>query len=213
VIDRIIGIAGLALALLIYIAPMRWPTIPKPLVDCGLVLAGILIGIAVAPIVYLPGARPAPQHTLIGPTKFHLNMTGANIFLTDPTIDAPKQYTGISLNAKIWNTGKPSFATDWMLTVSPPGERPVIAQFTNIPEVLRVGGAINSAVIRQSDSLERATSESPVQSTPISGALLFYTNLPKPKVVDPRTILSLSVKDENENETVLSKSIGDWMQR
>jgi hypothetical protein len=48
--------------------------------------------------------------------ELRLSLLGGNIFVPD---GAP-ELTGIALNARIWNTGEPSAATGWALTIIPP---------------------------------------------------------------------------------------------
>ncbi|WGZ94841.1 MAG: hypothetical protein QJT81_02300 [Candidatus Thiothrix putei] len=60
-------------------------------------------------------------------------MIGAGVFDPDAT-DMRGVWTGIGINAKIWNTGASSVATEWLLFVIPENETPVIAQLTEIPD-------------------------------------------------------------------------------
>jgi hypothetical protein len=55
---------------------------------------------------------------------FKVLMMGANIFV--PTQE--KGWSGIALQAKIWNVGAPSVVVSWSLTIITPGQTPVIAQ-------------------------------------------------------------------------------------
>jgi len=144
--------------------------------------------------------------------ELKISMLGGNIFVPDAP-DLHDQYTGIALVVRIWNTGKPSIATSWSLVVVPQGQQPVVAQFTKIPDQLRAGGQLNSAVIRASDDLDPKTIRAPVTDIPLQGTLLFYVKLKKAIVVDPGTRLELSVQDAYGTEYVANKNIRDWMSR
>jgi hypothetical protein len=138
-----------------------------------------------------------------------ISMSGANVFVPDEARDL----TGIALDATVWNTGTPTRATEWNLAVIPQGKRPVIAQLTAIPEFLRLGGAINSGVIRGSDALDQKTLAADIGNSPISGKLLFYVPMKQEVVLAPSTRLELSVKDINKKETIIAKRMGDWLHR
>ncbi|MCX6634066.1 MAG: hypothetical protein NT090_03080 [Acidobacteria bacterium] len=101
----------------------------------------------------------------------------------------------------------------FLLVVIPKGGMPVVAQLTMIPEQLRVGGSINSGVIRASDALDVRTAKYPVAATPVDGTLLFCVPLKKSLVLDPSTRLELSVKDIRESESAARQPMGDWLQR
>jgi hypothetical protein len=143
--------------------------------------------------------------------NLHLSMSGGNVFVPGAP-DLRGSLTGIAINAKVWNTGNPSVATEWGLAVIPKGQIPVVAQLTKIPDQLTVGGQYNSVVIRASDALDARTAKEPI-SNPEDGILLFYVKLPKSVVVDPATQLELSVKDIYGTETVVRQLMGNWLQR
>lgn len=64
-----------------------------------------------------------------------VSMLGGNVFVPDAP-DMKDRLTGIQINARIWNVGSPSVATEWSLMVVPQGMLPVIAQLTEAPELL-----------------------------------------------------------------------------
>jgi len=156
----------------------------------------------------------APRMDTGGPsTKPELKvlMTGANIFIPNAP-DMRRHLTGLAIDVRVWNTAKPSIATDWGLSVIA-GGRIVKAQLTRIPDELRVSGTINSTVIHASQDLSMKTSKEPVGNTVQEGTLLFYVNLDKATVVSASTQLELSVKDENGAASTARQSVGDWLQR
>jgi hypothetical protein len=143
--------------------------------------------------------------------KLSVLMIGGNVFIPD-TSDM-QDLTGIALKAKVWNTGSPSVATEWSLTVTPKGKTPVIAQWTQMPETLTLYGTPNSTIIHSSDALDKKTAESPIGDTPIDGTLLFYVKIQKSVVLDPSTRLDLSVKDIHGGTGSDTHLMGDWLQR
>jgi hypothetical protein len=150
-------------------------------------------------------AKQEPESKL---PEFHLLLDGGNIFIPDQA----KELTGISLDARIWNLGKPSIVTAWSLTILPKDLMPIRAQFTKIPAELLIGGA-NSTVIRASGSLADKTSKDTVGTDLVSGVLLFYVKLSKKTVVRPDTWLELSAKDLYGNEFTARQRMGDWLSR
>ena len=55
-IDRAIAFLGLASALLAWLAPLKWPKIPKGVLDSALFIGGVLVGVALSPLVWAPDA-------------------------------------------------------------------------------------------------------------------------------------------------------------
>ena len=176
----------------------------------GIGLGIFLIGVAVG--LLISSQRSGSETQSARQPKLRLSMAGANIFIPD-AMDMHNRFTGIGINAKVWNTGAPSVATEWLLFVIPENGTPVVGQLTAIPESLRLGGAVNSTIIRASDSLESKTKNTQVQTTPIEGTLLFYVAMKKEVVQAPSTRLELIVKDINGEETKATQLIGDWLQR
>lgn len=149
-----------------------------------------------------------------GPSKpeLRLAMSGGNIFtLVAPGLRGP--HTGILLNAKVWNVGKPSVATTWALLVFAQDKTPVIAQHGHIPDQLILSGKFSNRVIRASDALDEKTKTTPITEIPIEGILLFYVPLSKSIVLEQTTKLVLSVKDINEFESITEQVVGRWIQR
>lgn len=190
-----------------------WATISLALVCCGYIYVKLAITNGQSTEnnkssyhhENIKDVAPSPRHSDI-----MLSMLGGNIFIPNAP-GAVGHLTGIGLNVKIWNIGAPSVVTEWSLFVIPKNEIPVIAQLTEMPESLRVGGINNSAVIRSQDSLESKTKITPVETTPIEGTLLFYVPLQQEIVLMPSTRLELIAKDINGKETKSTKTIGDWM--
>jgi len=50
-LDRAIGLVGIALALIVFFAPMRWPKMPSGVIHAGFAVAFLLIGLACGLIV------------------------------------------------------------------------------------------------------------------------------------------------------------------
>lgn len=154
---------------------------------------------------------PTGQQAVSGDLpKFTISLLGGNIFIPEEARDI----TGIALDARIMNAGAPSIAADWKLLVIPKGRTPVLAQYTKVPETLRLGGERSSAVIRGSQSLGELTGRQAVQKgTAVDGVLLFYVRLPKTEVKAQSTIMEVSVRDIHGAETVTQQRIGDWLSR
>ena len=141
-----------------------------------------------------------------------VSISGANVFAPDAK-DVHNRLTGIALNARIWNTGIPSVATEWSLVVVPQNMTPVIAQLTSIPETLQLTGPISTAVIHAADALDTKTLTTPIGAIPVEGVLLFYVPLEREIVINPSTKLELTVKDIYSSETKAIQIIGEWLRR
>lgn len=150
---------------------------------------------------------PAPSKPAL-----RIAMAGGNVFVPEaPGLN--DRFTGIAIETRLWNTGKPSVATSWSLVVVPQGHIPVVGQLTKIPETLRLGGEFNSTIIRASDALDVKALTTPASEIPMQGTLLFYLEMPKNLVVDKGTRLELSVKDIYGQETVIKQEVREWIQR
>ncbi|MGO8753677.1 MAG: hypothetical protein ACLQHK_00400 [Gallionellaceae bacterium] len=141
-----------------------------------------------------------------------LSMSGANIFIPDAP-DMRNHLTGIAINAKVWNTGVSSVATEWSLSVILKDMPPIIAQLTKIPNSLHLNGPINSTIIRAKDALDDKTKRIQIQRTPVEGTLLFYVPIKKNLIMEPSTKLELKVKDIYGKESATTKVMGDWLSR
>ena len=144
--------------------------------------------------------------------ELRLSLFGGNVFIPDAP-DVRDRLTGIHLRAMIWNTGAPSVATSWALTVVPQAETPVRGQLTAIADRVRAAGSINSAVIRGADALDVKTRRESISATPVEGDLLFYCEIAKEVVMRPTTRLELAVKDIYGKESVFTQLMGDWLSR
>jgi len=136
---------------------------------------------------------------------------GGNVFVPDGP--GTKGLTGIAIDAKVWNTGGPSVATDWALFVIPKGVAPVVGQLTKMPDTLRLAGPINSSVITAAESLDAKTASTPVGNIPVAGRLLFYVPLSRDIVLAPTTQLRVDVFDIYKKGTTTSKLMGEWLRR
>jgi len=126
--------------------------------------------------------------------ELRLAISGANVF-TPTAPDMRDRFTGVAVDAKVWNIGGPSVATDWVFFVIPEGGIPIRAQFTKIPDHLSLGGMLTSRVIYASEALDTKTAQNQISSVPIEGTLLFYVQLPKDIVTAKGTRWELSVTD------------------
>jgi hypothetical protein len=200
-IDRAIGLFGLALALVIGLlafVPEGWPKIPLWLTLTGIGVGIFLCGLGVGLVMsgWRGGSHPRPN--------LRLSLLGGNIFTPDAK-DVRNRLTGIVLDISVWNTGAPSVATEWSLFVVAQNAAPVPAQVTEIPEALRLGGLINSAVIRSSESLQDKTKVTPISNAPVQGKLLFYVTMKLEIVRAASTRLELTVKDMYGTESRVTK--------
>lgn len=143
-----------------------------------------------------------------GKPEFVLQLDGGNIFIPDQK----PSLTGIVLDTIIINTGTPSIARDWQLSVVPPEGSPKTAQLTKIPKSLVARGQFNTMHINEAESLVESTLDRPLEANvPRSGKLLFYVSLPKHTV--EHSVLELSVKDVKGNPFFVRKDIKEWMSR
>jgi hypothetical protein len=141
--------------------------------------------------------------------SFRLLLQGANIFIPD----ADPKLTGIVLDVIITNTGTPSVALDWSLSVVPSTGAPKAAQFTEMPKSLVARGPSHTAYyLNASESLALSTLNDPLETNiPRSGKLLFYIALPKQTVVD--SMLELSVTDVKGNHFMVRQNTSEWLHR
>jgi len=166
----------------------------------GLVLFGVGLGLVIADQRgWGEPARP----------ELHVKLLGANVFIPDqwPSV------TGIGLQTRVWNTGALSIVTDWTLKVIPNGKQAVVAQLTEMPNVLTATGEISTGILRAEDSLEKKTRTAQVGITPVDGTLLFYIPLPRDVVRANDTTWELTAKDIYEKETAVSQLLGNWIGR
>jgi hypothetical protein len=209
-LDRAIGLFGLALALILGVwglAPEGWPKMPAWATLSGIGVGILLVGLAAGLII--ADRRNVHSIAVVQRPEFHLTVPGANIFIPD----AQPAWTGIGVDARIWNTGAPSIATDWSMQIVPNGGDVVNAQLTAMPNVLSATGPFNSAKLLAANSLEAKTRDTPVGAVPVDGVLLFYVALPKATVQAPDTRWEITVKDIYENKTQVTKLMGDWLHR
>jgi hypothetical protein len=210
VLDRAIGLVGLALALILglwSLAPEGWPKMPAWATLDGIGVGILLVGLAAGLII--ADRRNIHSAAVIQRPEFHLTIPGANIFIPD----AQPTWTGVGVDARIWNTGAPSIVTDWSMKIVPNGGDAVNAQLTAMPNVLSATGSFNSTKLLAANSLEAKTRDTPVGATPVEGVLLFYIALPKAAVQAPDTRWEITVKDIYESETRVTQLIGDWLSR
>jgi hypothetical protein len=142
------------------------------------------------------------------PPKFRLLLSGGNIFIPDQAPDL----TGIVLDATVINTGSPSAAVDWHLSVIPEEGKPQQAQLTRMPPSLVARGPVNTAYLSASESLDESTLKTPLETNvPRSGKLLFYIKIPKAQVMT--SVIELSVTDTNGDPFMVRQNLKDWLAR
>lgn len=208
-LDRAIGLTGLALALIVGLWPLTpegWPKMPAWVTLSGIGLGILLIGLAAGMII---ADHKTPQSSQQQRPEFHLAIDSANVFVPD----AKPDLTGIGLDARIWNTGTASPATGWAMKIIPNGGQPISSQLTTLPNVLSATGPFNSSRMLAANSLVLKTNNNNVGDSPIAGILLFYVALPQAIVQAPETVWELTVRDIHEKETTIRQLVGDWLQR
>jgi hypothetical protein len=133
-------------------------------------------------------------------------LQGGNIFVPD----GKPSWTGIVLNVIVINTGAPSIAVDWGLSIIPATNAPARAQLTKIPRSLVARGQVGSSYVSESESLVESTLNDPLETdVPRSGKLLFYVVLPQNEVKN--SVLELSVTDANGRPFMVRQDIKDWL--
>ena len=148
-------------------------------------------------------SRSVPA-ALAEPPYFALQIDGGNFFIPDKM----PQLTGILLDVLIINSGTPSIARDWKLSIIPPSGAPKAAQLTRIPPSLVARGEVNTAIVSASESfLESCLARSLDAGVPRIGELLFYIALPKPDVM--QSVIELSVRDAKGNPFQVRKDLRD----
>jgi hypothetical protein len=158
-------------------------------------------------------SRPAPEPRGVvsnakEPPDFRILLMGGNVFVPDKE----PGLTGIVLDAVITNTGSPSVAMDWQLSVIPLTGSPRQAQLTKMPASLVARGAFNTGHINAAESLDESTLSDPLQTdVPRSGKLLFYVTLPKQDVM--ASVLELSVKDVRGRPFMVRQDMKQWLSR
>jgi len=140
---------------------------------------------------------------------FSLELLGGRIYMptNEPTL------TGFALDARIHNTGAPSYATNWALTVILPGGTSVPAHPAAPPPILRLPGG---PAIPQADfSLEDQTRNVQLQREvpPVQSKILFHAEIPRDDVLASDTFLELSVEDMDGRRVSTQKRMGDWLTR
>jgi len=133
------------------------------------------------------------------PTKFLLTIGPPDVFIPTPK-GSQNSRTGVLVRATIWNTGKPSFAPEWSLTVIPRnGMTPVREDSIPInPMGLRVGGTNAAFEISQDEDISIKTKLAKVAETPVEGSVRFFFHLPQSVVENSR--IKLTVKDSRGSE-------------
>jgi hypothetical protein len=140
--------------------------------------------------------------------NFKITMLGGNFFVPDKRPDL----TGIALDVRIRNAGIPSIATDWALKVVLPDGTSIRPQLTKMPKTLTLKGQSGVVALSSSESLDSTTFSRNIDAgNPAEGQLLFYTPTPKSVIVNPHTILVLSVQDVAGKIFSATQEIGSWL--
>lgn len=139
---------------------------------------------------------------------FLLNIEGAtcSVLPSDPKI------TEIVFDATIRNSGGPSVATGWKLTVTPKGGDAVLAQYEPIPK-----GRLDNLPLISAKSSESLADQVAKHAIPaekvISGRLMFHVRMPLATVQDPASVFTLSVQDLVGNPFSTSRRAGEIVRR
>jgi len=142
------------------------------------------------------------------PPNFAIQIDGGNVFIPDQMPDL----TGIALEVLIINSGSPSIARDWQLSVAPLSGAPKTAQITRIPKSLTLAGGGNTVPLTEADSLVESCLDHLLEAgKPRRGTILFYIALPKSNVM--QSVFELTVKDAKGNLFQARRDMNDWMTR
>ena len=79
-LDRAIGIVGLALASFGLIAQYRWEKVPRWVTDVGLAIDCVLVRLAIAPLVGLPGTGAVSAGGTAAKPDIHFKLWGGGVF-------------------------------------------------------------------------------------------------------------------------------------
>jgi len=161
----------------------------------------LLLGILLTSISW--GIQPKPP-------KFSILIESANIAIPPK----PQNATSLALNVSIDNSGDPSIAVDWNLTVEIPGHMAQTARFMRLGQMDKLTWkGENTATIFGRDALEDKTENTPVIGK-VRGQLWFILEGSSIKeVVNPKTILILSVKDKYRHLHSSTQTIDDISKR
>jgi len=155
-----------------------------------------------------PQSSPRDEVAAMNAPNLRILLQGGNIFVPDqkPT------WTGIALDAIIINTGRPSVALDWGMSIIPPTGTPVRAQLSDLPKSLVARGPAGNSYLSDAESLAQSTLTDPLQTNvPRSGKLLFYVVLPKKTVLD--SVFEVTVTDASGRSFMARQNVRDWLQR
>ncbi len=129
-------------------------------------------------------------------------MIGGHIFSVETNL------TGIELDVEVINDGAPSVAKNWTLRILLANGTQLSCQPSRFPPVVPLRGATGGfGKIEASQELDTVTA---IGKKPRSGALLFYKQVEERAVLDPDTILMLTVQDKNDKTYTTHQRIGDW---
>ena len=142
--------------------------------------------------------------------KFLIVIESANIAIPPK----PQNATSLALNASIDNSGDPSIAVDWNLTVKIPGHVAQEARFMRLGQVDKLTWkGENTAIIFGRDALEDKTENIPVVGK-VRGQLWFILEgISQNEVINQNTILTLSVKDKYGHLHSTTQTIADISKR
>lgn len=205
-------IAGLALS-----AAQVWPNARALVSAWGqrgiLIMSGrwfpaIMVGLALLWLWAFVSTGPQSQRMSKPATSdFGIAVLGANIF--SPT--AAEGFTGICLDVKAWNAGKPAFITEIGLEVIRPGHSNAIAQLIKIPPVLSLAGDAGPSNLEAKDDLLVRVADRAIGEDPIQGKLLFYAPIPQADLMRSDTMLKMSLRDNQNRTTISEKRLSDWI--
>jgi hypothetical protein len=188
----------------------RWSYVPAILVIVGTAaLAAEHFGLVTSRQLAESNTRQERSNAI---PQLHISMRGGNIFEADSATVG--KVIGVVIDARVWNTGAPTYAVEWSLVASFPSGGIVAGQTTKIPPQLIAMGPAGASVVTSEQALDEKTEKTPVESAPKGGKLLFYfraDQVSREKLLDSATILILSVKDSFDNVTETQQGMGKWL--
>jgi hypothetical protein len=145
-----------------------------------------------APEIYQRATQPKPQ--------LQISIREVNVYEVEHVYG---RVISITVDARIWNTGAPTYAVDWGLTALTREKGRLVATWPNDTP-------------KAEEALDRKTENTLVGDKPITGKLIFYfrvDELSRAEFLNPKTEIILSVKDAYGNVAVDKESIAKWLQR
>lgn len=116
-------------------------------------------------------------------------------------------YTDVVWDVRIWNTGTPTFLTDFSFVVLPRDGAPIIGLPLAIPDVLSLSGKVPS-IIKGDESLLKKVENRPIGLTPMEGKVRFLVKVSQKTLLDPNTQWQFSARDSYSTPVIVQISAG-----